>query len=753
MRKRIFFILFLLFSLFLTGCDDNKRKHTVKFYDGDELLKTEEVLDGSSATAPDVLKEGYDFIGWDKEFSNITSNLDVNALFEIQTFTVKFYVFNDVYYEEVVEYNKSATSPSDPQVEGMYFTGWSGDYENVKTNLSIRANFTSSPTFKVNFIDGITGFTLKTDFVKLGGNATAPEVDDNKLGYIFSGWSESFENVTTNIDVLANYTEVQERYTITKDPIITLDCDTTNLLYNTYVTLTFESPQGEVVTELYVNGVLTPFRNNYHSFYLKENTTLTVKTITGAQVSTVQIFYLNDLHGSILKNASDPTYHEIGLAKISNFIKTKREENPNSIFIAGGDMLQGSALSNYRKGVWTLDLLEMMGLDSFIIGNHEFDWGIEEVTKHFTGQNPKYSFPLLAANIFRKGTNDLLPGVDPYQVIERGGIRFGIIGYIGEGLESSIATSRVKDYEFRNPVPIISDYASYLRTHEQVDFVIAVGHDGGSSASTRTNNQIRNLTGNSRVDLIFNGHTHRSYIDLYGVPIIQSRANGVNLGHLEVNNVNGVVSVNTDSIRNYSYYDSTLFETPDQTILAQIDAYLAETDPIFKAPIISNLNFIPKATFGAWLTKLMTIKTGSDVGTYNSGGIRADLPEGDITIETLYKILPFDDMIKSCVLKGTYVHNEISSQIDYIRDGITVYENGEYRVVTNDYVYDKENGPYMLYGYSEIIYDGNIRDWVIEELSLQAAAGLTFDVNNPILSQTIDPISVRSDRYYVKAFI
>ena len=132
-----------------------------------------------------------------------------------------------------------------------------------------------------------------------------------------------------------------------------------------------------MVTELYVNGVLTQFHNYTYSFYLKENMTLTAKTITGTEINTVQIFYLNDLHGSILENPTNPSYHEIGLAKIANFIKMKKAENPYAIFIAGGDMLQGSALSNYRKGEWTLDLLEMMGLDSFIIGNHEFDWGIE----------------------------------------------------------------------------------------------------------------------------------------------------------------------------------------------------------------------------------------------------------------------------------------------------------------------------------------------------------------------------------------
>lgn len=99
-------------------------------------------------------------------------------------------------------------------------------------------------------------------------------------------------------------------------------------------------------------------------------------TLTGA--TSLQIFYLNDLHGSILENSSDLGSHEIGLTKIANFINQKRKENSNSIFIAGGDMLQGSALSNYYQGESTLNLLEMMGLDVFVVGNHEFDWGLKK---------------------------------------------------------------------------------------------------------------------------------------------------------------------------------------------------------------------------------------------------------------------------------------------------------------------------------------------------------------------------------------
>lgn len=737
--KKYLIILLTLFTLLLVGCENI---YTVEFYDGDTLLKTEEVVKGKSATPPIVTKEGYELSGWDQEFNYVKSDLKIYAQFKIKTFTVKFYVLNDLFYEAEVEYGGSVIPPSDPEIEGMHFAGWSVATTNVKSNLVVHAQITDSPTFVVRYIDSLTNQEIHKVYIKSGNNATPPKVDDNKLGYKFSGWSQDGMNIKDNVDIFANYEMVNDTYTITKTDDINVDVATTNLIHNTLVTVQFVLPEGQVVDEFFVNGVSTMLTGKTYQFYIKENTTL---SFTTSNTTSVQIFYLNDLHGSILENDSSYSNHEIGLAKIANFINEKRTENPNSIFLAGGDMLQESALSNHYMGVSTLDLLEMMQLDAFVIGNHEFDWGIEEVTKHFIGNNPKYSFPLLAANIYEKGTNNLLNGTQPYHIVERASIKFGIIGYIGEGLESSISASKVKDYQFRNPVQIIADYASHLRTVHEVDFIIAVGHTASH------NSGLKNLTGNSKIDLIFNAHTHQSYIDLDGnfPPIIQSRANGIEVGYLEVNNVSGVISINEDSIYNYRYQDSASFKTPDATIQAKINTYLEETNRIFKETIINNSYAIQKAEFARWLAKLIAIKTGSDVGTYNSGGVRDIVPSGPITIEILYKVLPFDNLVKSTNLRGNYVMNEINRNPYYKKDSLTIVSNNTYKIVTNEYVFDHEYNSFQ-YGDGAHIYEGNIRDWVIEELRLQAAAGYTFSLDNPILST---PVVLRGDWYQIRTFI
>ena len=82
--------------------------------------------------------------------------------------------------------------------------------------------------------------------------------------------------------------------------------------------------------------------------------------------------------------------------------------------------------------------------------------------------------------MFFEGTSIIPDGIAPYTIIERDGMKIGIIGTMGYGLERSIATSKIAGYEFADPVPIISEYAYHLRTVENVDIVLVVSHDSGN---------------------------------------------------------------------------------------------------------------------------------------------------------------------------------------------------------------------------------------------------------------------------------
>ena len=141
--------------------------YTVTFKDWDgNVLKTETVKEGSSATAPsDPIREGYKFIGWDKTFSNVTSNLTVTAQYSIKTYIVTFKDHDGTTLKtQTVTHGNAAIAPSDPTRDGYDFTGWDKSFNNIISNLTVTAQYTQ---IKIEVIE------LDTNNIVLGIGETA----------------------------------------------------------------------------------------------------------------------------------------------------------------------------------------------------------------------------------------------------------------------------------------------------------------------------------------------------------------------------------------------------------------------------------------------------------------------------------------------------------------------------------------------------------------------------------------------------
>jgi 2',3'-cyclic-nucleotide 2'-phosphodiesterase (5'-nucleotidase family) len=444
-------------------------------------------------------------------------------------------------------------------------------------------------------------------------------------------------------------------------------------------------------------------------------------------VNFLDIYYLNDFHGAIL-DASD----QIGFSGIASFIQNKKETYPNNVIVlAGGDMLQGSALSNYYNGLSTIDIMDEIGFDAMTLGNHEFDWGLDVVLNYFDedDSNGEADFPLLGANVFYEGTTTIPEYIDPYTIIEKGDMKIGIIGTMGMNLEYSIATSRIDGYEFTYPVDIIGGYAEELRTEHNVDFVIWVGHDSGDY-----NSEIADLTGNQKIDAMFNAHSHAEYTSMsYGIPVLQAGSNGEFVGHVRINFDEDKIITSYD-LDNISMYESAYFFQDDPEVQALIDGYLDETDVLFNTPIITSGASYNTTQLSNWLSKLMRINTGSDIAFHNYGGTRTDVDQNEvITLGVLYQIWPFDNVIKTVYLDGSTVNSLKSAGMAYDTEIETFEEGTLYKVATNDYVFDKETNPF-IYG-TDIDNTGIVlRDLVEDELQLQALLYSTFTVDNVIQS-------------------
>ena len=223
MKKIIALIVFVLFFSFVlvacgkTGSDDKtnkedeKQTYIVKFFDMDDtLLKTQEVEKGSSATSPDVTeKEGYNFTGWDKDFTNVTSNLDVKTIYEKKSFSVKFMVDGNLLKEEKVLFGENAALPTDPVKEGFTFTGWDKEVTSVKNDMVVNALFTELE-FNVSFL--VDGEVVKLVKVKYGEDYN-PDFTPLKEGYTFTSWDKETKNIKEDVEVNALFELTQ--YTIT----------------------------------------------------------------------------------------------------------------------------------------------------------------------------------------------------------------------------------------------------------------------------------------------------------------------------------------------------------------------------------------------------------------------------------------------------------------------------------------------------------------------------------------------------------
>ncbi|MDL2292439.1 5'-nucleotidase C-terminal domain-containing protein, partial [Acholeplasma sp. OttesenSCG-928-E16] len=391
-------------------------------------------------------------------------------------------------------------------------------------------------------------------------------------------------------------------------------------------------------------------------------------------------------------------------------------------------------------GRWTLDLFNLMEFDCFVIGNHEFDWGIEEILKYHDGikENGEANFPLLAANVFYKGTDTMLENTVPYVVLDKGDKKVGVIGTIGYRLESTIITYNIEDYEFGKPQDSIKKYAPKLR-NLGCDVIISVSHDSGNTA----NSYISSLKNEEKVDLILNAHDHVIKIDSSnGIPVLEAGSDGRAIGSVLFKfDINGkIIDKKLDNISS-----DPLLNVKNEEIDLMINQYKNLLDEEFGKSIISPSYYINKNELSTWIGKLMAIATSSSLGFQNSGGTREGLyAYQPIDGYKIFDILPFDNVVVTLELSGANLVSFLSSYgTDTYYAGIDVGQISSqaiYKIATNDYIYYKYS-TLQKYGQNVKIHDDLVlRDLMKEELELQSQYEEYFSLNNQIRTTNVNAL-------------
>lgn len=230
---------------------------------------------------------------------------------------------------------------------------------------------------------------------------------------------------------------------------------------------------------------------------------LSVVSVGAKTKKQLVVLHTNDVHSCIMPLNENLDNKDIagrgGFIRRVNMIKEQRALHPDLLFFDSGDFSQGSGYYTLFKGDVEIGLMNQMGYDAATIGNHEFDFGLDNMARIFS----KANFPIVCSNYDFTGTP--CEGlVKDYITINRNGLKIGVFG-LGAPLKGLVANPNCEGVKFLDPAETAKKYIKLLRKQEKCDVVICLSHLGWEISEYPDQQFIREIDG---CDLVLGGHTH-----------------------------------------------------------------------------------------------------------------------------------------------------------------------------------------------------------------------------------------------------
>ncbi len=438
----------------------------------------------------------------------------------------------------------------------------------------------------------------------------------------------------------------------------------------------------------------------------------------------LDIMFSNDVHGGIDRSQAtfmNPDFPPQlgGGASAATLIKHVRSlggPQRASLLLDAGDFFQGRPVGTVTKGEAVIEYMNAIGYDAMTLGNHEFDILEEDLTQTLEYAN----FPILSCNIIDRRTGDIPWYIVPYRVINRLGMRIGIVGFTTTDTELMSFPENIKNIDFVDEKIAVAKYVEIVRNREKADIVIVLGHAGlpydieetylsrydaqGNSLKPEILDAKGNPISQERysawgwdaqeiarevpgIDLFIGGHMHRGipkpWIDPYThTMVIQGYAYGSNLGWMTL-----TIDPETKSISGYEVPAMregimiTLFEDqfiPDPEISATIEAQVAIAEKgmdeiIGTAAVhLSRTNVDAQSLMGNTITDAMRNEVDADFAFLNLGGVRSDIKNGPVSYRDIFAVMPFDNMVVSFRCTGEFLRRIIETRVEGGRHGLVV---------------------------------------------------------------------------------
>jgi 5'-nucleotidase len=430
----------------------------------------------------------------------------------------------------------------------------------------------------------------------------------------------------------------------------------------------------------------------------------------GAKTEQLRVLGINDFHGNlepptgsggrISTGPNGQTVDAGGAVYLGTWVKRLQAGAPNSMLVGAGDLIGASPLiSGLFHDEPTIEALSAMGMKTSSVGNHEFDEGIDELQRmQFGGCHPVdgcqdgdgfagASFKYLAANVRYANTNRTI--FPPYLLRKVHGVRVAFIGLTLQGTPLIVTPDGVKGLAFDDEATTVNAVVRKLQRRNIHSFVVLI-HQGGQqnppyAAGFQNVNGCENPTGDifsivpklsSDVDVVMSAHTHQPYVCHVGGRLVTSASSfGRLVTQLDLTLSEKTKDVTDAQARNVIVTRDVAADPAQQKI---VDKYKALSAPIANrvvgsttAPITDNSpSPAGETALGDVIADAQLDATsgpslgGAVVAFMNPGGIRADLPAGQITYNDLYTTQPFANTLVVKTLTGAQIKALLEQQFD-----------------------------------------------------------------------------------------
>ncbi len=437
------------------------------------------------------------------------------------------------------------------------------------------------------------------------------------------------------------------------------------------------------------------------------------------------ILYTNDEHGWM--EGMEPDQGAANLLTLWREVEGY-EPDANFLILSGGDMWTGPAISTWFQGESMAEVMNLIPYTAAAIGNHEFDFGLAALQRRAAAS----AFPFVSANIRQKETGEMPEdaGIRPYTLVTVNDVRVGIIGLTTTSTPVTTNPVNVANFLFQDYEQTLRQVVPEVR-QAGADMIVVPAHVCQAELES-----LARRVGDLGIALMGGGHCNELFArEVNGIVLLGG-------GYHLTSYARATLHFDTAAAAIVSSEFGVAMNqggAPDAALQAVVDRWRDEADAELNQTIGYTSAGIPRRSplMESFITETWLLGyPAADVAITNRGGIRADIPPGDLTLADIIGVLPFDNVLVELQINGSQVM-QLLSQSQLAFGGLRAHQGGwivaktgqrldpatTYHVLVTDFLYAGGDGLDELaqfdpQGYNTAIdWRQPIIDWVISQAS------------------------------------